>query len=66
MTFYHCYFLLADGHFRSRESFEVVADREAITLAKKLYAEQQWHSGFELWTEARMVHKEEAATPNAA
>lgn len=55
MASYRCYFRSLTGRFGSRHDFEAESDEEAIIIARRLYADEEVKSGFELWDGARLV-----------
>ena len=54
---YRCYFIGTNGHIVDRAEYEAADDDHAVIEARAKYAESRWNAGFEVWDQARLVHR---------
>jgi hypothetical protein len=61
MIHFRCYFLNADEHIKAAQDFECESEANAIDRARRVFAEADKYSAFELWREGTRVHFEKRA-----
>jgi hypothetical protein len=52
---YRCYFLDSENHIREAAELIGVSEGEAIATARRLLAQRDYHSGFEVWQGTRLL-----------
>jgi hypothetical protein len=61
-------YFMRGGHIVSAEVLAVESDAEALERAKTLFSQREGFHGFEIWDQARCVHRypeDEAQRPEA-
>jgi hypothetical protein len=56
---YRCLFLQSDGCVAALEEFVAETDKDAVIVARALYAERAARDGLELWDDQRRVLSED-------